>query len=228
MQQPRQAGHRAGLTKEQVLKAARTIADREGVEALTMRRLAGALDVMPNALYTYYPTKDALLDALLDSLLGEIATSGLNQVGWRSALASIMNDSRRLLLAHPRLAEVFLSRPSLGPNAARLGKATFQILRRAGLEGDQAVAAFRILLIFSLGYAAFQAPREGDEERSARGESVFRSLPGADYEELRRVAGQLARSPDEDTFLTGIGWLLDGIAEMSQLVQMGEELTEAP
>ncbi len=87
-----------------------------------MRRLADALGVMPNALYTYYPTKDALLDALLDSLLGEIDIGPLGSMGWREALTRIMDDSRHLLLSHPRLVEVFLTRPSAGPNAGRLGE----------------------------------------------------------------------------------------------------------
>lgn len=198
-----------------MLAAARSIADREGVEALTMRRLADALSVMPNSLYSYYPTKDALLDALLDSLLGEIETAGLDVMGWREALVRIMDDSRRLLLSHPKLVDVFLTRPSVGPNAAHLGEVTFRTLRRAGLEGEEAVGAFRILLIFSLGYAAFQAPRLGDDERSKRGESTFRSLPGESFPEVTNIATPLARPPDDETFIAGIGWLIDGIARTS-------------
>ena len=198
-----------------MLAAARSIADREGVEALTMRRLADALAVMPNSLYSYYPTKDALLDALLDSLLGEIDTAGLDVMGWREALVRIMDDSRRLLLSHPKLVDVFLTRPSAGPNAAHLGEVTFRTLRRAGLEGEEAVGAFRILLIFSLGYAAFQAPRLGDDERSKRGESAFRNLPGESFPEVTNIATPLARPPDDETFIAGIGWLIDGIARTS-------------
>jgi TetR/AcrR family transcriptional regulator, tetracycline repressor protein len=215
MQKQRQVGQKAGLTSESVLDAARSIADQEGVAALTMRRLADALGVMPNSLYTYYPTKDTLLDALLDSLLAEIETEKLDLMGWRDALTKIMDDSRQLLLSHPRLVEVFLTRPSTGPNAGRLGEATFRALRRAGLRGDEAVAAFRILLIFSLGYAAFQAPRLGDEERSRRGESAFHSLPPEDFQEVRALATPLARPPDEETFLAGISWILDGVARSS-------------
>ena len=198
-----------------MLAATRAIADQEGVAALTMRRLADALGVMPNSLYTYYPTKDALLDALLDSLLGEIETDGLESMGWREALTKVMDDSRRLLVSHPQLVDVFLTRPSAGKNAARLGEMTFRALRKAGLEGDDAVGAFRVLLIFSLGYAAFQAPRLGDEERSRRGESAFRSLPPEEYQEMRRLAEPLGKAPDDETFRAGIDWLLDGIERAS-------------
>ena len=60
----RGAGQRAGLTRRSILQAARRIADTDGVDHLTMRRLAGELGVMPNTLYSYFPHKDALLDAL--------------------------------------------------------------------------------------------------------------------------------------------------------------------
>jgi AcrR family transcriptional regulator len=71
MPNTRHPGQHAGLTRDAVLAAARGIADQAGIEALTMRRLAQTLGVMPNALYTYFPGKNDL-DALLDSLLGEI------------------------------------------------------------------------------------------------------------------------------------------------------------
>ena len=71
-------GERAGLSEEQVLSAARTLSARDGAELLTMRRLAADLGVAPNTLYSYYQSKDALLDAVLDSLLADISTEDLD------------------------------------------------------------------------------------------------------------------------------------------------------
>jgi Tetracyclin repressor-like, C-terminal domain len=89
---------------------------------------------------------------------------------------------------------VFLARPGLGPNAARLGELTFALLRRGGVEGERAVEAFRVLLIYSLGFAAFQAPRL-QVDSPARTEQVaatFASLPEDRFPQLRRLAGHLA------------------------------------
>ena len=95
----RSAGQRAGLSREAVLGAARRIADDEGVDRLTMRRLATALGVVPNAVYTYYPDKEALLDALLDDLLASVEIGDPDEGDWRDGLVRLMDGSRRLLLA---------------------------------------------------------------------------------------------------------------------------------
>jgi AcrR family transcriptional regulator len=210
----RGAGQRAGLTRPSILQAARRIADTDGVDHLTMRRLAGELGVMPNTLYSYFPHKEALLDALLDDLLGDIDPGDPTEGDWRDGLAEVMDASRRLLLAHPQLASAFLARPALGPNAARLGEITFALLRRGGLDGDRAVEAFRVLLIYSLGFAAFQAPRlrTDSPERTQRVEATFAGLADDTYPEMRRLAGHLAAPTTDRHFRTGLRWLLDGIS----------------
>ncbi len=196
-----------------MLAAARRIADEEGIERLTMRRLAAELGVRPNALYTYVPDKEGLLDALVDDLLADIDGDDLAEGSWRDGLVRVMDSSRRLLLAHPKLVPVFLARPGLGPNAARLGEITFELLRRGGLEGERAVEAFRVLLIYSLGFAAFQAPRlRGDSDaRAARARATFASLPEERFPQMRRLAGQLAVPTTDRQFHTGLRWLLEGI-----------------
>jgi TetR/AcrR family transcriptional regulator, tetracycline repressor protein len=209
----RGAGQRAGLTRASVLEAARRIADQDGVDRLTMRRLAAELGVMPNALYTYVPHKEALLDALVDDLLADVDAGDPAEGDWRDGLVRVMDSSRRLLLAHPQLVPVFLARPGLGPNAARLGEVTFALLRRGGLEGERAVEAFRTLLIYSLGFAAFQATRlPEDPARSARAEAVFAGLPEGSFPEMRRLARHLAGPVTDRQFHTGLRWLLDGVA----------------
>lgn len=209
----RSAGQRAGLTRASVLEAARHIADQDGVDRLTMRRLAAELGVMPNALYTYVPHKEALLDALIDDLLGDVDAGEPAGEDWRDGLVRVMDASRRLLLAHPQLVPVFLARPALGPNAVRLGEVTFALLRRGGLEGERAVEAFRILLIYSLGFAAFQETRLPDDPaRAARTEAAFAGLPEDRFPEMRRLARHLAGPVTDRQFHTGLRWLLDGIA----------------
>jgi AcrR family transcriptional regulator len=210
----RGAGQRAGLSRGPVLEAARRIADKEGVDRLTMRRLAAELGVTPNTLYTYFPHKEALLDALIDDLLAGVDAGDPAEGDWRDGLVRVMDSSRRLLLAHPQLASVIIARPGLGPNATRLGELTLELLGRGGLEGERAVEALRVLLVYSLGFAAFQAPRRQRHSgaRSARAEATFAGLPEDRFPRMHGLARQLAGPTTDHQFHTGLRWLLQGIA----------------
>jgi TetR/AcrR family transcriptional regulator, tetracycline repressor protein len=210
----RTPGQRAGLTREEVLARARATAAEEGLERVTIRRLAAQLDVAPNALYTYFPDKAALLDALFDATLGELQPPDPEQGAWRDALAELMRASRRLLLAHPHLVSLFLSRPG-GPNALRLGETTLRILARGGVEGRQAVEALRALLTYTLGFAALEIPRLSDPRRAGRSEgaaALIAALPAAQLPLTRSLAAELAAHPADRDFEAGLRWLIDGIA----------------
>lgn len=205
-------GERAGLTRDAVLDAARRIAESEGVEGLSLRRLAAALGVAPNAIYSHVPDKTALLDGVLDRLLGDIEIPGPDAGDWRDGLIALMDSSRRLLLAHPSFVPLFLARPARGPNGQRLGEATLALLARGGIEGQRAVQALRVLLVFSLGFAAMEAPRleEPDpDDRRARSEQAFGSALDAPH--LNAVAPLLARQADDRSFENGLRWLIAGI-----------------
>jgi len=214
MPRPRRSrgpGDRAGLAAADVIAAARTLARRSGVQAISMRRLADALGVTANALYSYFPDKSALLDALLDDLLGEIPVP--STATWQDGVVAILRDTRQLLLAHADLIPLFLARPGRGANAMRLGNAMLDCFAAAGVSGRLAADALRILLIYTLGFAASEAPRRGDPEgvrRIRASEAAFRAaehLPA-----LRGLSHELARHPDDATFETGLRWLLAGIA----------------
>ncbi len=209
----RTPGQRAGLTREEVVAAARGLADREGVERVTMRRLAGELGVAPNALYTYFRDKTAILDAVFDDVLGELEPPSPGAGAWQDALAELMRASRRLLLAHPRLATLFLTRPG-GPNAMRLGEVALRILERGGIRGRVAVEALRALLAYTLGSAAMEAPRRVEPERGERLEraaALIEHLPEDAYALTRASSRDLATHPSEEDFERGLRWLIRGI-----------------
>lgn len=191
MKRARRPGQRAGLAPDDVLTAARELAATGGVAAVSMRSLAAALGVAPNALYSHFADKQAVLDALLDALLGEIPTPDAARGDWRGKLIALLDASRRVVLAHPELISQFLSRPGAGPNAQRLGAAMLALLARAGVTGRAAQDALQILLIYTLGFAAHEAPRR------------------------LRAPHAGGRHPDDATFRRGLGWLLDGIVAES-------------
>jgi TetR/AcrR family transcriptional regulator, tetracycline repressor protein len=204
-------GQRAGLDSAMILAEARVVAEREGVEQLTMRRLAERLGVAPNALYSHFADKSTLIDELLDSLLAKVEVPS-GEKSWREELVALMRSTRRFLLAHDDLLPYYLSRPTRGPNAIRLGEVTLGLLERAGLKGEPAATALQILLVYTFGFAAQEAPRladpEHDESRAAS-EMAFRTA--RNQPRMSDLAEPLSEYPGKDSFEMGLAWLLDGI-----------------
>lgn len=185
---PRSPGQRAGLTRERVLEVARNLVADEGVDGLTMRALAGRLGVLPNALYSHVPTKDALVDALLDDLLAEVQAPDPDIADPIVGLRSLMSSTYEVLVTHADLVALYISRQGArGPNAQRLGELMLALLDRLDVTGERAVDARRVLIVYTIGFAAFSPlPITGQ-----------RPPPAA------KIA---------QDFTAGLDWLLAGIA----------------
>jgi AcrR family transcriptional regulator len=103
------AQHRVPLSKERVLDAAIALADAGGVDALSMRKIAQALGVVPMALYKHVANKDELLDGMIDVLVGEIDPAAVN-ADWTTAIRGRVVSARAMLLRHPWASGVIESR----------------------------------------------------------------------------------------------------------------------
>jgi TetR/AcrR family tetracycline transcriptional repressor len=210
----RRPGRPSRLTAHQVVAEARAIAAQQGVQRLTMRRLADALGVMPNALYTYFPDKNAILDAVLDDLLGDVERSGPGS-SWRDALASLMSSYRRLLLAQSGLIALTVSRPMYGPNALRLREDMLTLLREGQLGDADAVNAFLALFAYTTGFVAFETarvPGTRDADQRAHGHRLHTSLPEETFPSTRALAAHLAKRPGDREFMRGLHGVIAGFS----------------
>jgi AcrR family transcriptional regulator len=110
-------GPQRGLSLDAVVDAATTLADDEGLAALTMRRVAQVLGVAPMTLYTYVPGKAELLDLMLDAAYTRMRRADTTGQPWQQRLASIADENRTLFAAHPWAVAVSTLRPPLGPGS---------------------------------------------------------------------------------------------------------------
>lgn len=189
MSTTRSPGQRAGLDSDQVLAAARAVMREEGVGGLSMRAVARRLGVAPNALYSHVTNRQELVDGVLDDVLGEVQLPTEEDVEcdpW-GAVHAVMLNSYDVLLAHPGLMSAYLDRQGArGVQAQRLGAVTLDALGQAGLSRAASREAMRVLIVHTVGFAAFAARPEGS--------------PGViDAGELRR------------NFESSLDWLLAGI-----------------
>ena len=210
---PRRApGTRADITAQDVIEGAVAVYRAGGLASISMRAVAAVLAVAPNALYSHVKNKDDLIDGLIDALLGEISLPDPH-TDWQEGLFGLMAESRAVLLKYGDVTSMVLARATRGPNAKRLSESSLEYLHAAGLSGQDAVEALRILLVYTVGYAAQEYARLTDPHGEARMEesrAAFSRGPG--LPRTREAAPHLALHPDAHTFERGLRWLIQGIA----------------
>jgi AcrR family transcriptional regulator len=165
-----------------VLAAARAVADRDGMGAVSLRGVARELGVLPNALYTHVAGADDLLDALADDVLGDVRAPRRGGQGWDVAVRRALRAWRDVLVEHPALARRLAERPAAGPNAQALDERLRDLLAEGGIQGAEAQLALRALRAFVVGFAATevaeQDPDEGGPPDAAAFDVALRWLVG--------------------------------------------------
>ena len=201
---------RARLTREQVADAALELLDRDGLEALSMRRLADQLGVGTMTLYGYFRSKDELLDAVVDAAVAERDPFSYEGT-WQEQIRRLMQDSRRRLGRHPGLVKVRADRPVLQPEALRFAETGMTILRHAGFGPSDAARAFRLLFTYVFGYVSFSPDETADEARRDSRAAVA-ALPPDEYPALVETSEELAGAmAGEETFDFGLDRIIDGL-----------------
>jgi AcrR family transcriptional regulator len=194
----------SGLSRERILEVALAIAGTEGIESLSMRRLAQELDVWPMSVYRYFQDKDALLDAMAAGAAADVARPS-RRGSWRTQMATLLEDAQRAIDASPGLAGR-LPRAFLTPSGLKLSEAGMGILLRAGFSNEAAASAWRALWSYTYGFAMFQV----ESRRSVR--AAVAVLPEDEYPALATAGDDLAAAlADDGEFTAGLDKLLDGL-----------------
>lgn len=201
----------ARISQDQIIGAATDIADRDGLPALTMKRIGQALGVEAMALYRYFPSKDALLDAIADALIGQITAPGTCG-DWESVTRARMQSVRDLAQAHPDLFRMTLDRVPHSLAKAMVVETFVAMMREAGLDGSTALSVFRLVSDYAIGFALAElrgfvlAPGQSTLDPAA--------LPGATYPEITRLAPLLSRTNPDAEFTFGVDLIFAGVRSL--------------
>lgn len=221
-------GPRPGLSIDVVVDSATELADAEGLDAVTMRRLATTLGVAPMTLYTYVPGKAELLDLMLDAAYGRLPLAGTSGQPWRRRLTAVAEENRALFQRHPWAAEISTTRPPLGPGQLAKYEHELAALDGLGLDDVTMDAALTYLLGFVQGWArasanaiALRPAGAADDEQwwAATAPVLARVFDPARYPLAARVgsaagAAHGAAYGPEHAYQFGLARVLDGLGAL--------------
>jgi AcrR family transcriptional regulator len=195
----RPRGRPAKLSHEAIVTAALALLDREGAEALTMRRLAGELGVEAMSLYRHVSDRAALLESIADRLAAEIERRPPDE-DWVDALRGVAIELRALAHRHPAAFTLVAMRVLNTSGVLRPIEDALAALRRGGFTPARAVFAYRLIVTYARGYALAElagfALEVGPEQQ----------LP-----QVRSLSRRLAGEPTEANFRTGLETILGGL-----------------
>jgi AcrR family transcriptional regulator len=191
------------LTRQRVLEAAVEVVDRDGFEALSMRRLAAELDVQAMSLYNHVAGRDALLDGIIEVVLAEVAAEPADD--WRQSLRALASGFREVSRRHPRVVRVFANRTLASPAWARSVEDTLAALRSGGFGADEAVNAYRVFWAYLSGYVFAELRLE-----EAPGlDAYLAQLPPGEFPAMHALGPQLAATDRDREYELGVELLLD-------------------
>jgi len=208
---PKQARDR--LDRDRIVQAAVALVDGVGLEGLSMRKLGRELAVEAMALYHYFPSKDALLDAVVEAVVAEMGTP-LETGEWEERLRERFRSYRRLAQAHPHVFPLVGKRAVKSPEALAPVEQMLEILRGAGFSPEQALQGFRTLSSYAFGYALSEVYGFALEPNTDQAAAHFdvRTVDPERYPRMREIAPHVIACDHDTEFESGLDIILAGLA----------------
>lgn len=209
---------KAPLSRDVIVETALRVLDQDGIEALTMRRVAQELDTGPASLYVYIENRDQLLKLVLDRVMGEVALPSAEAGDWRARLMLVITSSIEVLSRRRGLPLVALATIPVGPNALAITEAIMALLREGGV--DDAAIAWGVDLL-GLYVTATAAEQSIYHDLLAKGqteagfldqvERAFQALPADRYPLVRSLRGLLLSGTGDERQHWAVNVILNGL-----------------
>ena len=214
-QEKTSAERRPRLNAERVLTGAVALADEIGIEQLTIRRLADALEVKPMTIYHHVPNKEAIIDGMVDLVFAEIERPDPD-LDWRSAIRGRCSSARVVLGRHPWATPLMETRTSPGPATLAHHDAMLGCLRRGGMSLEMTAHAYALVDAYVYGFALQEAtlPATSGADIAELAAEIIEHFPADTYPHLFEFTTEHVLQPGYDftsEFEFGLGVILDGL-----------------
>jgi TetR/AcrR family transcriptional regulator, tetracycline repressor protein len=215
--QPEEPEDRPRLSKRAVTERALKLADADGLDALTIRKLAHDLGVTPMALYWHFRSKEDLLEGVAEQVWGEIEVRVDPSVPWPVQLQRGLESLISVLRAHPAAPQLLLEHEKRNEAAQRATEAALEILYSAGFDAEQASEIARstlwtgIMLVMSETGWAPELSDEARAEKQRRNHVYLAMLPAATYPRLVESASYMANCDPDFHYRLGVQLFIAGV-----------------
>ncbi len=215
------ARRRAPLSRERVLRAAIALADRGGIESLTMRNLGEKLGVEAMSLYNHVANKDDILDGMVDIAFSEIDLPSPG-TEWRATMRRRAISARQMLVRHPWAVGLMESRSTAGPATLRHHDFVIGTLRKAGFSIEMAAHAYALMDSYLYGFALQQVnlPPGARKQAPDAAQGFLRQFRADEYPHLAEMVVEHAMKPGYDyanEFEFGLDLILDGLERLRDI-----------
>jgi AcrR family transcriptional regulator len=201
----------SALSIDSIVDAAVELLEADGLESLTMRRLAKRLGCSPMALYRHVTDKQELVGAIADHYIADLELPDTAGLSWQETIVAITTAVHDAFLAHPPLEAILTVRHVDTIAVFRADELILHALLGAGLSDREAVHALDVLASYAVGsimrHAALRAGSPAEDKRLDR----LRHLPAEDFPVVRDLAGELVTVDLTMTFEDGLRWVIAGI-----------------
>jgi AcrR family transcriptional regulator len=204
-------GRPAERSRAELTSVAVAVADRDGLDAVSMRRVAAELGTGPASLYRYVASRDDLLDLMADSVAAEFELTGRTG-GWLADLLDVGRQAREIMLRHSWLPGLVISRGALGPRGADLLEYVLGVLADQPADGIAKVEAFAMVMAVTAAYVQHETTA-GLAEQQRQAAYLERVAADGGHPQIAALlagAGPSA-APDQDRFAPVLARVLTGL-----------------
>ena len=213
----RPRGRPPRIDREQVITAALQLLDDVGLDALTMRRLASALDVQVGTLYGYFVTKRALLSSMAESMLTGCGEPLPPDLEWADQVVELSRRMRRALLRFRDGARVYAGIHAAGPNTLTFSDMFIGVMCASGMRVDDATRATFTIIRFIIGHALEEqaVAHASDDDMAADLDAVRTAVESGNYPNLSHIAPLISGTDFNIYFEFGVRMLVRGLGDLS-------------
>jgi AcrR family transcriptional regulator len=217
------APERQPLTREKIVNAALVLLERDGMQGLSMRKLAQELGTGAASLYWHVGDKEQLLSLLLDRIVGELEVPEPDPENWQATVKELARSARRLFAQRRDAAQLSLGRVPTGPNSLPNLERNLAVLAASALPPRVIAYAADMFALYVGAFAYEESVRSADQATPEQLGAYWASLPPEQFPVMSRLAGDLVAGGADERFEFAIELLVRGLEAMAGSAERGGE-----